>query len=539
MKRRQFLKSTAAATGVAGMVGQGCSSMKQAQAPVEHTGPGFDVHPFVKSHPEAVFIKRTDVASKKDVDGLRSAGSAIARELIVKTQSGGWPFTAPVVMKPNWTCAHPRDGHSIFEALGINTDLHFVEGFFNALSEVGPMKQYLRECACPKDWEAMGWPQMAERNGIDFRDLTSMDYWELKKGDLNFIEVPDGVVFKEIAFMSPINTPGAFFVNAPKFKAHGMGITGAVKNIQGTAGKRFHQMCTRYDKVRSYYGKRYEKFFRKNFEKRIEELYAKHRDMGIPRWDKPGGNGGIWMEQWSQRVLDTNSVTAAAIHIMEGVYSQDGNGFGKGPHEKLGPYGVTSRDYMSNVIIFGLDQFRVDIVAHWLGGHEPGNFGLFHIANERGFTDVLDPFDIPVYEWKDGEAKLAKLDSFQRTPLVTYYLQRDYDGQKEPEFHLCDEPFDYSAWKAGARAADCTPSVRELGRDGRNRVVMEMTVPKKESVWVDVLDSKGEVVWRLMAEDLEPGTHQVVWDGFASPGLYNVYVKGMGWDAENQVVTYS
>ncbi|MCD6308375.1 MAG: hypothetical protein J7M24_05195, partial [Candidatus Latescibacteria bacterium] len=262
-------------------------------------------------------------------------------------------------------------------------------------------------------------------------------------------------------------------------------------------------------------------------------------DMGIPRWDKPGDNGGIWMEQWSQRVLDTNSVTTMGINIMEGIYSQDGNGFGKGPHEKLGPYGVTSRDFMSNILIFGLDRYRLDIVAHWLAGHEPGNFGLFHIANERGFTDVLDPFDIPVYEWKDGEAKLVKLDSFRRTPLVTYYLQRDYNGQKEPEFHLCDEPFDYSAWKAGSRAAGLTPSVRELGRDNRNRVVMEMTVPKKETVWVDVLDSKGEVIWRLMAEDLEPGTHQVVWDGFASPGLYNVYVKGMGWDAENQVVTYS
>ena len=144
--------------------------------------------------------------------------------------------------------------------------------------------------------------------------------------------------------------------------------------------------------------------------------------------------------------LDTLSVTNAAIHIVEGVYSQDGDGFGSGPHEKVGPANVTSRDYMSNVCLFGTDTFRVD---------------------------------------------------------------------------------------------DSTPAIRQIGRDSRNGVVIEMTLPKHEDVYVDVLNNKGEVVWRLMAEDLEPGVHQVVWDGFASPGLYSVYVKGMGWDAVNEVVTYS
>ncbi|GAI96585.1 unnamed protein product, partial [marine sediment metagenome] len=60
-----------------------------------------------------------------------------------------------------------------------------------------------------------------------------------------------------------------------------------------------------------------------------------------------------------------------------------------------------------------------------------------------------------------------------------------------------------------------------------------------EDVYVDVLDSRGEVLWRLVADDLEPGVHQVVWDGFTSPGLHNFYVKGMGWDIKKQMVIYS
>ena len=70
---------------------------------------------------------------------------------------------------------------------------------------------------------------------------------------------------------------------------------------------------------------------------------------------------------------------------------------------------------MSNKVIFGKDAFRVDIIAHWLAGHEPGNFGLFHIGMERGLSDVLDPFDIPIYLWEDGKATKVKLDSFERT----------------------------------------------------------------------------------------------------------------------------
>ena len=262
---------------------------------------------------------------------------------------------------------------------------------------------------------------------------------------------------------------------------------------------------------------------------------------GIPRWDKPDEekDGGLHMETWVQRMIDSYSVTPTGLNIVEGIYSQDGNGFGIGPHEKLGPYGVTSRDYMSNMVIFGIDAFRVDIITHWLGGHEPGNFGLFHIGIERGMSDVLDPHDIPVYLWKDGQATLTKLEKLKRTPLVTYYITRDYNGQNEPFFHLCDEPFDYSAWKAGKRTGDCTPSIKELGRDSKNNMVMELSLPKREYVYVDVLNNKGEVIGHLIADDLESGVHQVVWDGFDQPGIYSFYIKGMGWDTERKVVVFS
>lgn len=538
MKRRDFIKASTAA-GVTGFVGAHSALAKKANE--KFSGPGFDVHPFIKEHPEAVFIYKTSVDSKKDIDKIESAGLKLSKELIVKTDSAGYSNSTRITLKANFTCAGPKDGHAVFEKLGVNTDPNFVAGWVQGMRETGPQEYYLRECACPDAWDDMGWTAMAEKNGIDFRDLSSKHYYELEKGDLNFVKVPKGVVFKEIGFMSPMNEPDTFLVNIAKMKAHGMGITATIKNLQGISGKRFSQMCVNYDRIRRSFGKEYDKFFQKDFEKSIEKLHKKHLEAGFPRWDKPSNRaiGGINMETWVNRILDSVSVTPTGLNMVEGIYSQDGNGFGMGPHEKLGPYGVTSRDYMSNVVVFGMDPFRVDIVTHWLSGHEPGNFGLFHAAIERGMSNVLDPNDIPVYSWNDGKATLSKLTDYERTPLLTYYLAKDYDGQTEEYFHMVNEPFDYSAWKSGKRVGECTPSIRELGRDSQNRVVMELNLPKKEYVHIDIVNRDGEIVGNLLADKLDAGTHQVVWDGFASPGLYNAYVKGMGWDAAREIVTYS
>lgn len=68
---------------------------------------------------------------------------------------------------------------------------------------------------------------------------------------------------------------------------------------------------------------------------------------------------------------------------------------------------------------------------------------------------------------------------------------------------------------------------------------MELAVPEEGNVYVDILDRHGDVVWRMDAPGLEPGKHEVVWDGFSQPGIYNIYVKGMTWDATREMVIYT
>jgi hypothetical protein len=105
--------------------------------------------------------------------------------------------------------------------------------------------------------------------------------------------------------------------------------------------------------------------------------------------------------------------------------------------------GGKAQDFMSNILIFGKDPFIVDIIGCWLSGHEPGNFGIFHIAKERGLCDVMNPMDIPVYLWENDGPESVSLSEFEQVPLVSPYLRQDYYGQNEPYYHLVNEPYSY------------------------------------------------------------------------------------------------
>ena len=126
--------------------------------------------------------------------------------------------------------------------LGIATDVNFVEGFLKSVKALGPEKFYLRECARPHQWEAHGYNAMAQRNNFDLKDLSSKDYWDLPEGEIIFRKA-DGVIFKEVGFMAPMTAEDTFLINIAKLKSHQMGITGAIKNLQGMTGRKFHQFC--------------------------------------------------------------------------------------------------------------------------------------------------------------------------------------------------------------------------------------------------------------------------------------------------------
>ena len=260
MKRRDFIKVSSAA-GIFGLAGQRYDLITKNPA---SEADGFDLHPFIKEHPEAVFINLTEVNEKTDSSGINLAASRLADEMFVKTTIGkGFPNSTKITCKPNWTCSGENFADPTAK-LGINTDLNFIEGFLNSLKKKGPRDYFIRECACPSSWTENGWSQMAQKNNFDLRDLSTKDYWDLGKDDLIFKKV-DGVVFKEVAFMAPMTAPDTFLINIAKFKGHLMGITASIKNLQGIAGKKFHQFCGGYFDIFESYDKRYHQFFQPDY----------------------------------------------------------------------------------------------------------------------------------------------------------------------------------------------------------------------------------------------------------------------------------
>jgi len=222
---------------------------------------------------------------------------------------------------------------------------------------------------------------------------------------------------------------------------------------------------------------------------------------------------------WIQRTIDSYKLLRSSIllNVIEGVYAQNGDGFSTGPSA-----GGVPEIFPTNVLIFGKDAFRVDIIGHWLGGHEPGNFGLFHIGKERGVSTALNPRNIPLYRWENGGPRLIPLEKLARTPLAAPYLQRE----GEPLYHLCNEPYTYpSEPQAACLTGGESPGVRVVGSSqpehGGVSLTLEFDLPRSTEARVEIYDPFGERVG-VLAEGCTPrGVHPVDWVTRQRPsGLY-------------------
>ncbi len=527
--RRDFLKTVAAA-GTASLAQPSVTRALPGRSAADH----FAVHPFVESNPDAVFIMRTNVPDKYDAVAKKNAGLDFGRSVFVPSDASGIPITNKIVVKGNLKTANPdRYDHDLI--MSHTSDAIFTEGILEGMKELGIEggNIYLREVNRPEDFsrEPFGYAAMCERVGASLRLDLSPTVTNLKEGDdYTWVDVPDGQFYFRMPYLEPINTPGSWLMNISKFKAHGMCLTLCTKNLQGCVVHNYQQFCADYKATmsvnpRDIRGDAYDV---------IKANFDRHLEMGVPRWDKPGTNfnSGIGMETWVTRTLDNLSVTPTGLHIIEGIYGRDGQGnndVGPNPTDQPHTFNATgvsttgkAWDWMSNIIVFGKDPYRVDIIGHWLGGHEPGNVGLFHCAIDRGMSDALDPSLIPVYEWKaDGTATRMPLTSFEQTPLLTYYLCRNYDGQTEHIYHLCNEPFDYGTVTGVAQpAVPERPEAAVLDQNFPNPfnpyTAISYGMPEAGHARLEVFNSAGQLVDVLVDGYRQAGSHMATWNANGS-----------------------
>jgi len=542
LKRRDFLKAAALAAA-------GFSPPLRALASRRQASGYFSLHPFIEKHPEAVFIMPTHVARKMDSDAKLQAGLTFGRSVFVPSDESGIPLSVSIPTKINLKTTGAGK-FPLKDILGTISDPFFSEGVFNGLQELGISggQVHVRENPRGTSFEYYGLLEMAERSGIDFRNdfVGKVGNGMEPDRDFNWTQVPDGVFFKEVPQLEPINTPGSWLLNIAKFKAHGMGLTLCSKNLQGMLPNPFCRLCARMGDDMGL-----AEHLQPNALKNISALYERHKAENIiPRWDKPGSNGGSWQEIWSQRTLDHISATPSGLNIIEGIYGRDGDCGNNGPHpfeegdsDNTGvDPGVTARDFMSNMVIFGKDIFRTDIIGHYLGGHEPGNFGYFHLAMERGMSNALDPRKIPVYLWDNDSAVLTPVTDFKRTPLLTYYLQRDYNGGIEPKYHMCDEPFDYRRVSGIEETVKPEkPAVKVLYQrmltPANPTASLEYSLPMSGFMRLEILDATGKMLAVPVDEYRSHGVHMAAWNTKGCPpGNYVYRMRINGFETQGTVV---
>ena len=526
MKRREFIKAAGVASSAALL------KPNLVFADPRQSAVYFNLHPFIDAHPEAVFIKLTNVSDKTANDEKMQAGEEFGRELFVLSDEQGSSAKSKIAIKPNLTCG----GGNTSEKMGIHTDGEFVEGFIGGMKDSVSMEGgqfYLREgnmlgdAYCPTDSGVMGWyGQIAERVGAKLnqfdsgRNMEDAKLANLEEGsEVIWREVPNGVIFNRIGYVAPINAADAFNINIAKFKAHGMGITLTSKNWQGTNVHPYVHYCESLAQLTRGKAAAFVADVNPEFKDNVTALHAQHLEAGVPRWDRPGSdwNSGWGMEGWANKTLDNLSASSIDLAVVEGIYGHDGN-WTDGPHNGK------AKDFLSNILIFGKNPIKVDIIGHWLAGHEPGNFGLFHSAQTRGLTNTVNPHDIPVYNWEGGQPARASLDNFTRTPLMTYYLQRNYAGQTETKWHMVDEPYEYPA-TAVTSEADATPQSFVLNQNYPNpfnaSTLIEYRLPAAGNARIEIYNAQGQIVDVLVDSWHSGGAHVATWDaGQRASGTY-------------------
>lgn len=428
VSRRDFLRAGALfAAGAASQVNLPASEERRAKA-------FFGLHPLIEKNPKAVFIRRTRVADKMDAAAKVREGLTLAKEIFVPLDQPGVPISHRIVLKPNATGIFDNK-RTREQNWGTGTDPQFYEGLIVGLKELGLKKFHFIESTGYDTWHVRGFNDVHERLGVEWNESARRRRHLMEGFQTNWDRVPDGVVFTRIPHYAPVGEPDTWLLNVAKWKSHSMCMTLSVKNEQGLVAHPFTSFCGGWRTVL-----KMPDYVKPDINPRVETIvnaFFERHNKTFPRYDSKGSTrvrstiGPIEQEIWAHKTCDNQSTLTTGLAMIEGITGRDGDGFFSGD------------DHLANLVMFGKDKFRLDVVGLYLGGHEPGNVHLFRIAKERGLTDTFNPWEIPVYEWVDGNAVPRKLTDFQRTPLKTPYLPK----AGEPEYHLVNEPFDYDRIK--------------------------------------------------------------------------------------------
>ncbi|MFN0168121.1 MAG: hypothetical protein ACKV22_16980 [Bryobacteraceae bacterium] len=386
----------------------------------------FGLHPFIEANRGAVFIRRTNAASRLDAAGMGREGLSLGRQIFIPMDVPGIPVTHRVVLKPN-LLTHRRPGG---ERVNWGTDPNFYEGLLLAMRDAGLRRFHYIEANYRHSRWSKQYDDIHERYGVEICEPQRRAAHYRREWEMNWSRPDDAVVYRQVPHYPPIHEPDTWLFNIAKWRSHGMCLTQSCKNAQGLTVWPFQRYCPGWAMVTGA-PDHMQPFICKDVVDRVTRYLESHRRMGFARYDSSARLSPVHQEIWAHKTCDNLSTLKFGLNMVEAIYAKN-----EDPADPV-------KEFLPNFVMFSKDPFRLDLVGLWLGGHEPGNVHFYRIAKERGLSDTFNPWDVPVYEWTDAGPVPRKLTDFSRTMLKTYYLQKE----GEPLYHMVNEPFDYDRVK--------------------------------------------------------------------------------------------
>lgn len=362
--------------------------------------------PFLTEHPDAVYIWRTRMESMDQYtpEHLARIGSELAQALLVANPDG----SSRLVIKPN-ICGGPREGEDPSawrHQPGESTNVDVVRGFLEAMLDMGAAADAVTvtEGRSTLDmgpiFRYSGYEYMCQSLGVQLLNNGKDAY---APDDLNWVHLPDGVVFREIPIVRPVNDPGVELINIATMKAHPLALTTlSVKNLQGLVAYRYKHFCHHLEileKGENRYTSEVMSHFRTGLRQILAPACRRHQQED-PEWT-------LRDELYANRACDSLLALRPMISIVEGVLARGGTGYRRG------------EDVLANTLVAGINPVHVDAVATYLMGQDPDRPNYLRLAAERGFG-TRDPFAVETYLMTpEGPEPCPNLNALGRLQLHT------------------------------------------------------------------------------------------------------------------------
>ncbi len=460
MKRRDFLKRSAAGAGALGVMHM-CDMLGSGEAsafPTNGGGMGLEeanyyldrgrernitpeLRPEIANNPRAVFLIETRVDARKDAGGhyteavpqLKAEGGRVAEMLFVRGSKKG----GTTLVKPNFTYVFDYDYN---RTTGVYSSPDFIGGMTLRLRDMGNSNIIAGEGPTNARIHRNGEVYDAfDEAGLNMIEAGYERFDHFNRKFINWRKTPDSLIWRRIPYFRPIADDDNFLITVSSMKCHMTGLTTlTVKNLQGCVPKGYGQFCTAWDDVEPRAerdGIDFRRDFNRNYHELVEASFIKHRAAGFKRWDYFGdykkyeerggweafkrvkddnddrrefleGIGSLmrW-ETWIQRGLDNAHVLKPDINIIEGIIALDGEELHR---DRIGD------DQLLNIVVAGVSPFEVDAVGSYIMGHDPNELWYTRVAKEKGYGEC-DPEKIDIYWIRDGEVvPVSNLSTIKR-----------------------------------------------------------------------------------------------------------------------------